>query len=160
MSTAIVTDTTAYLPEDLIARHEIERVSLYVSLDGEQRAEAEIAAADYAEFYERLLRSEDGASTSQPSVGDFIAVYEPLLEAGREIVSVHLSSAISGTCDSATQARDQLSAGGRGGDRIHVLDSRTACGGRQSWSSPPRALPRKEPPGPRCSRSPSGPGSQ
>ena len=71
-------------------------ISLYVSIDGEQKPESEIS--DYAEFYERLRASETGATTSQPSVGDFIAVYEPLLDAGREIVSVHISAGISGTC--------------------------------------------------------------
>ena len=46
-------------------------------------------------------RSDEGATTSQPSVGDFIAVYEPLLAEGREIVSIHLSAGISGNCESA-----------------------------------------------------------
>ena len=50
MSTAVVTDTTAYLPEELIAEHGIHRVSLYVTLDGEQRPESEIAAQAYDDF--------------------------------------------------------------------------------------------------------------
>ena len=82
--------------------HDIQRVSLYVSLDGEQRPEIEIAGADYDEFFERLRASDEGATTSQPSVGDFLAVYEPLLAEGREIVSIHLSAGISGTCESAS----------------------------------------------------------
>ena len=69
-------------------------------------------------------------TTSQPSVGDFIAVYEPLLAEGHEIVSIHLSSVISGTYESAMQARARGStAEGRGGERIVVCDSRTGCGG-------------------------------
>ena len=68
-------------------------------------------------------------TTSQFSVGDFIAVYEPLLADGREIVSVHLSAGISGTYESAVQARERLSAEGKGGERIHIVDSRTAAGG-------------------------------
>lgn len=105
----------------------IEQVSLYVSIDGEQMPELEIS--DYAEFYERLRASETGATTSQPSVGDFTAVYEPLLDAGREIVSVHLSAGISGTVEVAGQARERLIAEGKGGERIHVYDSRSAAGG-------------------------------
>ena len=128
-NTAVVVDTTSYLPEELIERHGIHRVSLYVTLDGEQKRESEIGAAEYDDFYERLRRSEDGATTSQPSVGDFRAVYEPLLADGREIVSIHLSSGISGTCDSARQARQQLIDDGKGGERILVFDSRSACGG-------------------------------
>ncbi len=129
-TTAVVTDTTAYLPDDLIARHDIHRVSLYVSLEGEQRAELDIPESEYASFYERLRRSDEGATTSQPSVGDFTAVYGPLLAEGREIVSIHLSAGISGTCESARQARQRLVDEGRGGERIHVYDSRSGCGGQ------------------------------
>jgi DegV family protein with EDD domain len=128
--TAVVTDTTAYLPEELIAEHDIKRVSLYVSLDGEQRPEIEIAGEQYTEFFERLRRSSEGATTSQPSVGDFCAVYEPLLADGKEIVSIHLSAGISGTYKSASQARERLVDQGKGGERIHVYDSRSACGGQ------------------------------
>ena len=127
--TAVVVDTTSYLPEELIDRYGIHRVSLYVTLDGEQKRESEISAAEYDDFYERLRRSDAGATTSQPSVGDFREVYEPLLADGREIVSIHLSAGISGTCESARQARQQLIDEGEGGERILVYDSRSACGG-------------------------------
>jgi DegV family protein with EDD domain len=125
--TAVVCDTTAYLPVDLVAEKGIETISLYVSIDGEQQPESEVG--DYGEFFERLRCSEGGATTSQPSVGDFVALYEPLLEAGREVVSVHISAGISGTRDAANQARERLIAEGRGGERIHVFDSRSAAGG-------------------------------
>jgi DegV family protein with EDD domain len=128
-NTAVVVDTTSYLPDELIARHRIHRVSLYVTLDGEQTRESDITSAEYDDFYERLRRSAEGATTSQPSVGDFRAVYQPLLAEGREIVSIHLSAGISGTCDSARQARQQLIDEGKGGERIMVFDSRSACGG-------------------------------
>jgi DegV family protein with EDD domain len=127
--TAVVVDTTSYLPEELIDRYGIHRVSLYVTLDGEQKRESEISAVEYDDFYERLRRSDAGATTSQPSVGDFREVYDPLLADGREIVSIHLSAGISGTCESARQARQQLIDEGKGGERIMVFDSRSACGG-------------------------------
>jgi DegV family protein with EDD domain len=126
-NTAVVCDTTAYLPDELVASQGIERISLYVAVDGEMVPELEIS--DYADFYERLRASEGGATTSQPSVGDFLAVYEPLLAAGREVVSVHISAGISGTFEAAGQARERLIAEGKGGERIHVYDSRSACGG-------------------------------
>jgi DegV family protein with EDD domain len=129
-NTAVVTDTTAYLPEELIAKHGIHEISLYVTLDGEQRRESEIGRDEYDEFFERLSRSAEGATTSQPSVGDFTAVYEPLLAEGREIISVHISSGISGTYHSALQARQALIDSGAGGERIQVWDSRTGCGGQ------------------------------
>ncbi len=129
-ATAVVTDTTAYLPDALVARHGIHRISLYVTLDGEQRPEIEIAESEYADFYERLGRSDEGATTSQPSVGDFTSVYAPLLAEHREIVSIHLSAGISGTCESARQARQRLVDENRGGERIRVYDSRSGAGGQ------------------------------
>jgi DegV family protein with EDD domain len=125
--TAVVCDTTAYLPDDLVAARGIERISLYVSVDGQQEPESEIS--DFAAFYERLRASEGGATTSQPSIGDFVSVYEPLLDAGREIVSVHISAGISGTFEAANQARERLVAEGKGGERIRIFDSRSAAGG-------------------------------
>jgi DegV family protein with EDD domain len=125
--TAVVCDTTAYLPAERIASGGIKTISLYVSVDGHQEPEAEID--DYAAFYERLRASEGGATTSQPSIGDFAAVYEPLLDEGREIVSVHISAGISGTYEAAGQARERLVAEGKGGERIHIFDSRSAAGG-------------------------------
>jgi DegV family protein with EDD domain len=129
-TTAVVTDTTAYLPDELAAEHGIHRVSLYVTLEGNQRRESEISGAEYDDFYERLRRSVDGATTSQPSVGDFTTVYEPLLNEGRDIVSIHISSGISGTYQAALQARQELADSDRGGERIRVWDSRSACGGQ------------------------------
>ncbi|HEX6229591.1 MAG TPA: DegV family protein [Solirubrobacterales bacterium] len=125
--TAVVCDTTAYLPSDLVAERGIETISLYVSIDGDQQPEAEIS--DYGEFFDRLRASEGGATTSQPSVGDFVSVYEPLLDAGREIASIHISSGISGTFEAAEQARERLIAEGKGGERIRIFDSQSACGG-------------------------------
>jgi len=125
--TAVVCDTTAYLPRELVAEREITTVSLYVSVDGQQERELDIG--DYAGFYERLRASESGATTSQPSIGDFLGAYEPLLDAGKEIVSIHISAGISGTFEAANQARQRLIDEDRGGERIHVMDSRSAAGG-------------------------------
>jgi DegV family protein with EDD domain len=127
---AVVTDSTAYLPDEIVAELGIHRVSLYVTLDGQQLAESQIGPGEYDDFYERLRRSDEGATTSQPSGGDFLAVYEPLLAEGREVVSIHISAGISGTVESARQARQQLIDSGNGGERITVWDSRTACGGQ------------------------------
>jgi DegV family protein with EDD domain len=126
-STAVVADTTSYLPPELISQHEIHLVSLYVGIEGDQERESDIA--DLQGFYERLRASDQTVTTSQPSVGDFIAVYEPLLAQGKEIISIHLSSGISGTYESAMQARERLTAEGKGGERIVVCDSRTGAGG-------------------------------
>jgi DegV family protein with EDD domain len=125
--TAVVCDTTAYLPTDLLAERDIKTISLYVSVDGEQERESEIS--DFDAFYERLRGSESGATTSQPSIGDFIEVYEPLLAEGREVVSIHISAGISGTFEAAGQARQRLIDEDKGGERLHLMDSRSAAGG-------------------------------
>src|SRR5215218_6557301 len=126
-STAVVADTTSYLPPELLEKHDVHLVSLYVGIEGDQDRESDIT--DLHGFYERLRVSDQTVTTSQPSVGDFISVYEPLLAEGKEIVSVHLSSGISGTCESAMQARERLTDEGKGGERIAVCDSRTGAGG-------------------------------
>jgi fatty acid kinase fatty acid binding subunit len=125
--TAVVCDTTCYLPTDLLAERGIKEISLYVAVDGQQERESEIS--DFDEFYERLRASESGATTSQPSIGDFLEVYEPLLAEGREVVSIHISAGISGTFEAAGQARERLIEEDKGGERLHLLDSRSAAGG-------------------------------
>lgn len=125
--TAVVCDTTAYLPADLLAERDIKTISLYVSVDGEQERESEIS--DFGAFYERLRGSEGAATTSQPSIGDFLAIYEPLLAEDREVVSIHISAGISGTFEAAGQARERLIEEGKGGERLHLMDSRSAAGG-------------------------------
>jgi DegV family protein with EDD domain len=123
---AIVTDTTHYLPADLVAENEIHQVSLYVHW--QDRDDREVDLPDFDGYYEHLRTAPDLPTTSQPSVGDFLAVYEPLLDAGHDIVSIHLSAGISGTYDSALAAKASLDEQGREG-RIEVVDSSTACGG-------------------------------
>jgi DegV family protein with EDD domain len=122
---AVVTDSTTYLPPDLIERWRIERVSLYVGWDGDHHPEPEY---DLERFYARLRESEDLPSTSQPSVGDFLARYEPLAEAGRDVVSIHIAAGLSGTCESAREAARLITDRGLGG-RIEVVDGQTGAGG-------------------------------
>jgi DegV family protein with EDD domain len=124
MPVAIVSDTCHYLAEDLVAANSIHLVSLYVHWQSQTWRESEIT--DYDSFYGRLRDANDLPTTSQPSIGDFLAVYEPLLDDGNEIVSIHLAGGMSGTVGSAMQARDQL---GPRAEMVHVVDSQTACGG-------------------------------
>lgn len=125
---AVVTDTTAYLPTALAEEHGISLVSLYVNFAGE-RTEPESSISDYEAFFEELRSIDRLPTTSQPSVGDFIKVYEPLLADGRDIASIHISSGISGTCDAARQAAEALKREGKGGERVRIIDSTTAAGG-------------------------------
>jgi DegV family protein with EDD domain len=125
---ALVTDSTSYLPPELIERHGIRVVPLYIVF-GAERTVPEVEITDYPAFFEELRHAENLPSTSQPSVGDFTAVFEPLLAEGREIVSVHISGGLSGTPEAARQAKEALERDGKGGERIEVIDSTTAAGG-------------------------------
>jgi DegV family protein with EDD domain len=125
---AIVSDTTAYIPTEVAEANGIRLVSLYVNFGGE-RTEREADIRDYDRFYEELRTADSLPTTSQPSVGDFIAVYEPLLAEGKDVVSIHIAGGLSGTPEAARQAKEALERDGRGGERVHVIDSRTAAGG-------------------------------
>jgi DegV family protein with EDD domain len=123
---AVVTDTTSYLPRGLACSEGIHQVSLYVGWKDDQQREIELDGFDA--FYERLRVDTELPTTSQPSIGDFLTAWEPLLDAGRDIVSIHLAGGISGTCESARQAHGLLAERGLG-ERVEVIDGETACGG-------------------------------
>jgi DegV family protein with EDD domain len=122
---AVVTDSTSYLPPDLVAAGDVQVVSLYVTDAGGQRRETDID--DYGAFYEALRTATTLPTTSQPSIGDYLAVYEPLAASGREIVSVHLSGGISGTVEGAGQAAAEV-ARSHPDARIEVIDSTVGAG--------------------------------
>jgi DegV family protein with EDD domain len=123
---AVVTDSTNYLPRELAQREGIDQVSLYVGWAGERERENDLDGFDG--FYERLRTDPELPTTSQPSIGDFLEVWEPLLEQGKDIVSVHLAGGISGTCEAARQAHGMLAERGLG-ERVRVIDGETGCGG-------------------------------
>ena len=112
---AIVTDSTPYLPRALIDRWRIQQVSLYVGWDGDLRRESDYEDLDA--FYAQLHDSPRLPTTSQPSAGDFLACYEPLVSAGRDVLSIHLAGGLSGTCESAREAARLLSRGRPSGTR-------------------------------------------
>ncbi len=123
---AVITDTTTYMPASLIAELGVQQVSLYVGWDGELKREDEYE--DLAAFYQRLAESPSLPTTSQPSVGDFKACFRPILSEGQDIVSIHIAGGISGTCDSARSAAEELAKNGVEG-RIEVIDGQTGAAG-------------------------------
>jgi DegV family protein with EDD domain len=125
---AIVTDSTSYLPAELVERHAIHVVPLYVVF-GSDRTVPEVEITDYDAFFTELRGAEKLPTTSQPSVGDFTSVFEPLVADGHEVVSIHISGGLSGTPEAARQAKAALERNGGGGERIEVVDSTTAAGG-------------------------------
>ena len=129
MPVAIVLDSTHYMPREVVERHGFHTVSLYVRWGTPPSDTREAELPDFDAFYDHLRSARELPSTSQPSVGDFLSVYEPLIERGDDILSIHLSGGISGTVRSAEQARDRLLEQGVAPERVIVLDSSTACAG-------------------------------
>ena len=129
MPVAVVLDSTHYMPREVVERHGFQTVSLYVRWGTPPSDTREAELPDFDAFYDHLRSARELPSTSQPSVGDFLSVYEPLIERGDDILSIHLSGGISGTVRSAEQARDRLLEQGVAPERVIVLDSSTACAG-------------------------------
>jgi DegV family protein with EDD domain len=123
VSVAVLTDSTAYLPSPLLEQYEIGVVPLYVVLPGRSGREGrEIGPDDVAAA---LAVRGQRVSTSRPTPGDFVLAFRHRLEQGAErIVSVHLSSELSGTCDAARLAAAQV-----GEHLVTVVDSRSAAMG-------------------------------
>lgn len=113
---ALVTDSTAYIPAELVKSYDIHVVPLQlIWADKTYRDNVDITPA---EFYERLPHVKAHPSTSQPSPAAFKEIYSNLLEQDYQVLSVHISSKLSGTMDSATQAKQMLP-----GAPIEIVDS-------------------------------------
>jgi DegV family protein with EDD domain len=116
MPVALVTDSTAYLPPELIAEYAVTVVPLQVLLAGKAFDENEIEPAQVA----RALRERTPVTTSRASPGMFCAAYQDLQSRGYDaVVSVHLSGEMSGTVGSARLAAGQVDL------PVHVVDSRS-----------------------------------
>ena len=105
MAVKVVTDSTADLPQDLAQGLDITVVPLNVHFGTEVFKDGIDLSS--GEFYQRLINGPVLPKTSQPSVGDFVQVYEQLAKDADGIVSVHISSKVSGTYNSAVQAKGQ-----------------------------------------------------
>jgi DegV family protein with EDD domain len=116
MSIKIVTDSTAYLPEATVREHDIRVVPLCVHFGDEDFKEG--VELSIEEFYTRLRVAPELPSTSQPAPGDFRRVFEDLAEEGHQILTLTISSKLSGTYNSAMTAKEMLP-----GAQIAVVDS-------------------------------------
>ena len=116
--TAILTDSSAYLPDDLIQQYGIHVIPLVV-IFGEETL-LDVVDIDISEFHRRLSEGPVHPSTTQPNPEDFIAIFDKLAEDYDGIVATLISSDLSGTINSALVAAEQF-------DRIpvRVIDSRT-----------------------------------
>ena len=116
---AIVTDSTAYIPKELVEKYEIY-VAPAISIFGD---ESYLDGIDIqpSEFYERLKTAKVMPTTSQATVAYVHKIFEPLVAEGRPILAILISEKLSGTLQSARQAREMLP-----GSKIVLVDSMSA----------------------------------
>lgn len=117
---AVVTDSTSDLPRDLCERYGITMVPLNVTIDGETWLDGVMSQQ---EFFDRMKAAESLPTTSQPSVGSFVDTYAEVLERAQHVVSVHISSDLSGTMASAHAAAERFAG------KVTVFDSRNLSWG-------------------------------
>lgn len=115
---AIVTDSSPYIPDQIIAENKIHVVPLTV-IWGEQNYYDGVDITP-VEFYQRLNKARVMPSTSQPSVADFEVLFRSLNEQGYDILAILISEDLSGTVSSATQAKHMLPEA-----NIEIINSRT-----------------------------------
>ena len=117
-NTAVVLDSTADFPDAPERYPNFRVVPLYVRFGDESFKD--YVEIDPQRFYERLTTAAELPTTSQPTPADFLAVYEELAPAYEHILSLQISSTLSGTFASAQAAAELL-----GGDKVRVIDTRT-----------------------------------
>ncbi len=120
MTVRIVTDSSADLPAELAQQHQITVLPCYVVVDGQTLKDGVDIQAD--DFYRRLQAGGPTPTTAQPTVADFQAVYQDLTSQGDQVVSIHVSGKLSGTLNSAEQAKGSLD-----GEAVEIIDSRLAA---------------------------------
>ena len=115
--TAIVVDSTAYLPEELVDQYNLHVIPLALHWAGESLLDGvDILPAD---FYQRLKESEELPTTSQPSVGEFFQLFSRVAQTAESIVGIFISGSLSGTAESAQAAAAMM-----GDYSIEIVDSR------------------------------------
>ncbi len=120
--TAVVTDSTAYIPDDLCKQLNITVVPLSVIWGQETYSDGVTITPN--EFYTRLKNSKVMPSTSQATPAGMQKAFSNLLEQGYDVMGVFISEKLSGTLDSARQAREELSSAK---DKIVLFDSETVA---------------------------------
>lgn len=120
MKTAIITDSTAYIPESILKSEDIRIISLNVIFKDEIYLEEKYDAQN---FYERMRTEKELPTTSQPTTGAYVALLEELKAEGfTDCIAIHLSSGISGTYQNAITAGSMVD-----GINLHAFDSEIAA---------------------------------
>ncbi|MCI0845728.1 MAG: DegV family protein, partial [Chloroflexi bacterium] len=120
MAIRVVTDSTSDLPAELVQRWHITVLPCYVMADDVSYKDGVDLSHD--QFYSMLTSGSRLPTTAQPSAADFQQVYEELLGQGHQVVSIHVSGKLSGTLNSAEQAKASLGES----PAVEIIDSQLA----------------------------------
>lgn len=115
----IVTDSTADLPTEIVEEYGITVVPLKVFFGQEEYSDGVDLTSD--QFFRKLKASDEISATSQPAPAEFVEYYRPLVEEGASIISIHISSELSGTLQSAKVAKKMLDY-----NDLEIINSRVA----------------------------------
>ncbi len=119
---AVVTDSTTYLPPDLVKKHNIS-IAPQVLIWGEETFKDGVDIQSQ-EFFTRLKTTKVMPTTSQVAVISFQEIFQDLVDKGYEVLAILVSSKLSGTVQSAMQAKDLM---GTARDKVHVVDSQSVA---------------------------------
>ena len=119
---AIVTDSTAYIPPDLVQKHNLT-VTPQVLIWGEETYQDGVDIQP-DEFYARLKISKVMPTTSQVSIPTMKSTFEGLIEMGYDVLGIFLSAKLSGTIQSAVQAKEMMD---KAGEKVTFVDSMTTA---------------------------------
>ncbi len=119
---AIVTDSTAYIPKELVTKHDLT-IAPQILIWGEQTFQDGVDI-EPMEFYTRLQNTKVMPTTSQVTPVTMQKFFSEKVEAGYEVLAILISAKLSGTIQSAMQAKDLM---GAAGDKVHVIDSLTTA---------------------------------
>jgi DegV family protein with EDD domain len=119
---AVVTDSTTYMPPDLVKKHNIS-VAPQVLIWGDQTYKDGVDI-ESREFFTRLKTTKVMPSTSQVAVVSFQEIFQDLVAKDFEVLALLVSSKLSGTIQSAMQAKELM---GSAGEKVHVVDSQSVA---------------------------------
>ena len=119
---AIVTDSTTYIPPDLVKKHDISVAPQIIIWEDKSYRDGVEIQSD--EFFERLKTAKTMPTTSQVAVVDMQQIFQDRVNQGCDVVGIFVSSKLSGTVQSAVQAKELM---GKAGEKVHIIDSRSVA---------------------------------
>lgn len=123
MGIKLVTDSTAYIPKELLDELDIKVASLNVVINNESKREVEVSNET---FYIEMDKSNEIPTSSQPSIEEVKSIFEEVIKNGDEVVAVFLSSKMSGTFSSAHLIKEMILEENENA-KITIIDSKSNC---------------------------------